>query len=73
MGRQPKKIFFRGYTKKENNHWVAICIDLNIVAQGATAEEAQTECLDLITGYISYVCKNHPNKIDQYIPRQAPQ
>lgn len=66
------KIVFRGYAKKENNIWVAICIDLNIAAEGSTPEDAIQTCAELIAEYLAYVCKNYPKQVHKYIPRPAP-
>ncbi|MCK4796508.1 MAG: hypothetical protein KAT05_03960 [Spirochaetes bacterium] len=70
---QEKKYVFRGYSKKENGHYVAICIDLNIAAQGATRKEAIDECMELIKGYAQYICDEYPDQFEKYIPRLAPQ
>jgi predicted RNase H-like HicB family nuclease len=66
-------VSFRGYTKKEKDHWVAICIDLNIVAQGKTAQKAEDVCAELIQEYVEYVCSKHSDEINKFIPRQSPQ
>jgi predicted RNase H-like HicB family nuclease len=73
MGKRSRAIAFRGYTKKEGNHWVAVCIDLNIVAQGSTPEEATKECQALIIEYLHYVCTEYPQELHKYVPRPAPQ
>ncbi|OGB66085.1 MAG: hypothetical protein A2Y94_09355 [Caldithrix sp. RBG_13_44_9] len=67
------KIVFRGYAKKENQRWVAICIDLNIAAQGETSKEAIKTCYELIEEYLEFVCHEYPNQLHKYIPRPAPQ
>ena len=72
MGKSDQPIVFRGYIKKENKHWVAICIDLNIVAQGKTANKAVHECVGLISEYLDYVRTKYPDKMEKYIPRLAP-
>jgi predicted RNase H-like HicB family nuclease len=73
MGKKSRAIAFRGYTKKEGDHWVAVCIDLNIVAQGSSPEEATKECQALIIEYLDYVCTQYPDTLHKYIPRPAPQ
>ena len=67
-----KTISFRGYTKKENDHWVAVCIDLNVVAQGKTADEAEATCYELIFDYLNFVGAKYPDRITEYVPRLAP-
>jgi predicted RNase H-like HicB family nuclease len=66
-------IVFRGYTKKEGDHWVAICIDLNIVAQGSTPQEATKECYSLILAYLDYIRTEYPEDFHNSISRPAPQ
>ena len=66
-------IVFRGYSKKENGHYVAVCIDLNIVAQGDTPEIAIKECSELIQQYVKYICDEYPDRFSEFIPRYAPQ
>lgn len=67
-----KRIPLRGYTKKEGNQWVAVCIDVNVVAQGKTLDQATAACFDLVTEYVSYVCSKYPDEVEKYIPRLAP-
>jgi len=67
-----ENIVFRGYTKKENGHHVAVCIDLNIVAQGNTAEAAIKECSELIVQYVQYICDEYPDRFKEFVPRLAP-
>lgn len=72
MQNQEDPVLFRGYVKKENGHWVAICVDLNIVAQATSADEAVKDCFELVKEYLDYVCSTYPNQIAEYIPRSAP-
>jgi hypothetical protein len=72
MSKQPKIVFLRAYVKKENGHWIAVCIDLNIVGEGTTPEQAKQECTELIIEYVDYVFSAHRNQIEKYIPRLAP-
>lgn len=62
-------IFFRGYTKRENGRWVAVCVDLNIAAQGETYEEATQKCHELVGEYLLYVKTKYSHSIKEYIPR----
>ena len=64
---------FRGYVKKENGHWVAVCVDLNIVSQATSVDEAVEDCFELVREYLDYVCSTYPDQITKYIPRSAPQ
>jgi len=72
MSKDQEKIIFRGYIKKENGHWVSVCIDLNIVAQGNSFDEAREKCEGLIIEYLSYICSNYEEEFYKHIPRPAP-
>lgn len=73
MPKSSNQIIFRGYGKREGDGWVAVCIDLNIAAQGATMKDAANNCTELIKEYVEYVCANYPEDVHRYIPRPAPQ
>ena len=73
MPNSTPSFIFRGYTKKENGHWVSVCIDLNVVSQGATLKEAQSQCKEMVKEYIDYILATYPNEVDRYIPRLAPE
>ena len=72
MAKPRQNIVFRGYTKKENGQWVAICVDLNIAAQADTKKGATELCIELILEYLDYVCSKYPDKFRQFVPRFAP-
>ena len=65
-------LVFHGYVKREDKQWVAVCVDLNIAAQGDTKEEAVSVCAEMIDDYLSYVCETHADELDKFIPRFAP-
>lgn len=66
------QLTFRGYVKQEGDEWVAICIDLNLAAQGDTAEEAIMECSTMIEEYLNYIVDTYPDKLNEYLSRPAP-
>ena len=72
MSKGPERILFRGYIKKENGHWVAVCIDLNIVAQGSNVDDAIEKCEGLILEYLKYVCSEYKDDFYKHIQRPAP-
>ena len=72
MARRQQPLIFRGYTKKTGSRWVAICIDLNIVAQGTSFNEATAKCAELISEYIDYVCSEYSHDIGRYLFRPVP-
>lgn len=65
-------LVFHGYVKREDRQWVAVCVDLNIAAQGRTKDAAVTACAEMIDDYLSHVCEAHAHEMDKYIPRLAP-
>jgi hypothetical protein len=67
-----ERITLRGFAKKDGDQWVAICIDLDIAAQAATAQEATGLCIDLCFDYLEHVCQNYPDTIAEFVPRFAP-
>ena len=72
MIKKKQPVILRGYIKKENGGFVAVCIDLNIVAQGKTQNEAIHECVELISEYLNYIQKEYPDDFEKYVPRQTP-
>jgi hypothetical protein len=69
----PERILLRGFTKEDGDQWVAICIDLDIAAQADTMKQATDRCIELCTEYLQYVCKNYAERIEQFVPRFAPE
>lgn len=72
MNKPDAELTFRGYVKQDGDVWVAICVDLNLAAQGKTAEEAITECFSMIEEYLDYVVDKYPDKLNEYLSRPAP-
>ena len=71
--RNASPMIFKVLAKKEDDHWVAICIDLNIAAQGDTSEEAVHTCIELVEEYLEFVYEEYPDQIHKYVPRPTPQ
>lgn len=65
-------ILFRGFTKKENGHWISVCVDLNIIAQGSTSKESEKRVIDMIMEYLDYVCCEYPDEIHKFLNRPVP-
>ncbi len=72
MASRQQPLVFRGYTKKARGQWVAVCIDLNIVAQGSSPSEATGKCGELISEFIDYVCSEYSHDIGRYLFRPVP-
>lgn len=74
VGRISKK-FYRGrkissgrlhldvLLEKEDNHYIAHCLDLDIVSQGATEEEAKDSLTQLITEQIKFAVENNSEEL----------
>ena len=61
----------RGYLKPEGDHYVSVCIDLNLVTEGDTDKEAMEAMVDAIKIYLSYI-SDQPEEFNKRIPRKAP-
>jgi len=44
-----------GLIKKSGNHYVALCLELNVSSQGETLEEAKSMLQDACNEYLSYM------------------
>jgi len=44
-----------GLIKKSGNHYVALCLELNVCSQGETLEEAKRMLQDACNEYLSYM------------------
>lgn len=51
-----------GYIKPEDDHWVAVCVNLGLVAQGRSDDEALTKLIKSMESYIRFVQAEYPNK-----------
>lgn len=61
----------RGYAKCiSEDEWVAVCLTLNLVAQGRTKREAMNKLSTLCEEYVCDALRN--NELDKWIPRRAP-
>lgn len=46
---------YTAIVKRSGSHFVALCLDLNVVAQGETLLEARAQLQDAITEYLAYM------------------
>lgn len=60
---------FRILVKKEDDLWVAHCLELDLVAAGPTEEQVESDIIDIITEQITY-CVSNDNM--DYLFRRAP-
>ena len=68
---RPKKIVLRGYVRPKNDYFLAVCIDLNLIAQGKTVKEAVISLGDAIDGYLEELNEN-PKFYKDAFPRRSP-
>jgi predicted RNase H-like HicB family nuclease len=68
---QAKKLILRGYVRPKRDYFLAVCVDLNLVAQGGTVEEALDSLKDAIKGYFEELNEN-PNFYKETVPRKSP-
>lgn len=57
------------YVRPENAHYIAVCLELDLVDQGTTLENAKTALEENIVGYLGALT---PENIDNLFPRPAP-
>lgn len=67
----PKKLILRGYVRPKRDYFLAVCIDLNLVAQGETIQEALDSLKEAIEGYLEEISEN-PKFYKETIPRKSP-
>jgi len=61
-----------GYTRPDENGYVAICVNLSLFAQARTQEKALKKLIRLIVNYLRYVDRKHPDEWEVYVNRPAP-
>lgn len=67
-----KMIIVRCYSKKEGNHWVAVCIDLSLAAQAESQEAAISKLESMLTSYMHDAVTIDKDYFQQLIERKAP-
>lgn len=61
----------RCYARKEGDHYVAMCVDLNVATQADSMEEVKKDLFDAIRGYL--ICVNQlGDKGKHLLHRRAP-
>lgn len=63
---RPDIIVF-GYVKPEEDHWIAVGINLGLVAQGSSDDEALIKLFESMESYISFIQAEYPNKWQQVL------
>lgn len=57
------------YARPENDHYIAVCLELDLVDQGETLEKAKAALEENIVGYLGSLT---PENINSLFPRPAP-
>lgn len=68
---QAKKLILRGYVRPKRDYFLAVCIDLNLVAQGNTIPEALASLKEAIEGYFEELNASS-NFYKETVPRKSP-
>ncbi|MCK4818413.1 hypothetical protein KA005_21765 [bacterium] len=69
--RHARKLILRGYVRPKRDYYLAVCIDLNLVAQGRTVHEALESLKEAMEGYLEEIDAN-PEFYKETIPRKSP-
>jgi hypothetical protein len=56
---EKKRIELRGIVYKESDHWIAHCLELDIVAEGKTPAQAVSDAVDLCAFQIETAIQNN--------------
>jgi predicted RNase H-like HicB family nuclease len=57
------------YARPEKNHYIAVCLELDLIDQGATIEEAKVALEENIVGYLeSLTADDFPHLFPRYAP-----
>jgi hypothetical protein len=67
-----KQLTLRCYARKEDNHWVAVCIDLSLATQADSSKEAIEKLESMMLTYVHDALNKHKNYADQLLSRKAP-
>ncbi len=68
--KRPKIFYIKGYVTNYKDHYIGICLTLNLVTTGQTPDKAYNKLHKLVNWYIKDAIKN--NEINSFIPRYAP-
>jgi len=69
----PFNLKLRGFSQKEpDGSWLAVCIDLNLVAQGDSQKESREKLHNMISGYLEEALTEDEKYFDDLVPRKSP-
>lgn len=69
----PFNLKLRNYIEKEpDGSWLAVCIDLNLVAQGDSKKESCEKLHTMISDYLEEAFTEDEKYFDDLVPRKPP-
>lgn len=72
MRRSPQYLEFRGYVFGRGQEWNAICLDLDIAAQGRSFHEAKCTLEEMVDDYLHTVRRLPVSEQKRLLRRRAP-
>lgn len=72
MGERVRTITVRCYLEGSGSDWHAICVDLDLVAQGRSLDETRVTLDDMIESYIQSAMTYPEADRDRFLNRKAP-
>jgi predicted RNase H-like HicB family nuclease len=70
---RPKELIIKCYAEREEDVWVALCLDFNIAAQGDSFEEVKTKLESMIFEYVHDALEGEDKRYaNQLLTRRAP-
>lgn len=72
MAPRTLSLFIQGYVYGSGDHWEAICLNLDIAAQGESLEETKNLLFEMIAEYISLAEEMPAPERERMLNRSAP-
>jgi len=72
MPRRDGTLALRCYIEGAGNHWRALCVDLDIAAQGTSLSETQRVLEEMIDTYLDGVLASPPKERARLLNRKSP-
>lgn len=68
---KPEYVIY-GYIKAEDSHWVAVCVNVCLVAEGDSPTEAFERLIESATSYIQVLKRDYPKKWKSKLEYESP-
>ncbi len=72
MATQGDLILLRGFVERRGDWWQAVCIDLDIAAQGKSLEEAKALMDEMVRTYLESLSEYAPADRRRFLNRKSP-